>query len=186
MRLSALLAALPRDQGPLRVENRDDDPVIFLEHKRTYRLVRGEVPEEEYTVPLGVAEVKLRGEDLTVITYGLMVHHCLEAARDLAAEGVSVELVDLRTLRPLDTETVLYSVKKTGKALVVHEDTKAGGIGGEVAAIISEEAFDYLDGPVRRLAGPEVPAMPFSPPLEARFMLDTEKIAEAIRQLARY
>jgi len=185
--LKVVTPATPYDaKGLLKSAIRDDDPVIFLEHKRTYRLVRGEVPDAEYTIPIGKADVKLEGEDISVVTYGLMLHHCIEAAKMLAHEDISVEVVDLRTLPPLDSETVLQSVRKTGKALVVHEDTKAGGIGGEVAAIISEEAFDHLDGPVRRLAGPEVPAMPFSPPLEARFMLDTEKIAEAIRQLARY
>ena len=185
--LKVVTPATPYDaKGLLKSAIRDDDPVIFLEHKRTYRLVRGEVPDAEYTIPIGKADVKLEGEDISVITYGLMLHHCIEAAKILAQEDISVEVVDLRTLRPLDSETVLQSVRKTGKALVVHEDTKAGGIGGEVAAIISEEAFEHLDGPVRRLAGPEVPAMPFSPPLEAKFMLDTEKITEAIRQLARY
>jgi 2-oxoisovalerate dehydrogenase E1 component beta subunit len=159
---------------------------VFLEHKRTYRLVRGDVPDEEYVLPIGKADVKLEGTDLSVITYGLMLHHCIEAARELEGEGISVEVVDLRTLRPLDKDTVLDSVRKTGKALIVHEDNKFGGIGGEVAAIISEEAFDYLDGPVTRLAGPEVPAMPYSPPLEALYMLDTGKIAEAMRKLARY
>lgn len=185
--LTVVTPATPYDaKGLLKSAIRSDDPVIFLEHKRTYRLVRGEVPDEEYTLPIGVADVKLEGSDLSVITYGLMVHHCLEAARALADEGISVEVVDLRTLRPLDTHAVLQSVAKTGKALVVHEDTKAGGIGGEVAAIISEEAFDQLDGPVRRLAGPEVPAMPFAPPLEAMFMLDSDKIANAMRDLAGY
>ena len=185
--LKVVTPATPYDaKGLLKSAIRDDDPVIFLEHKRTYRLVRGEVPDAEYTIPIGKADVKLEGEDISVITYGLMLHHCIEAAKMLAQEDISVEVVDLRTLRPLDSETVLQSVRKTGKALVVHEDTKAGGIGGEVAAIISEEAFDFLDAPIRRLAGPEVPAMPFSPPLEAEFMLDTEKIADAIRQLARY
>ena len=185
--LKVVTPATPYDaKGLLKSAIRDDDPVVFLEHKRTYRLVRGEVPEAEYTLPLGRADVKREGEDVSVITYGLMLHHCLEAARDLEAEGVSVEVVDLRTLRPLDEETVLESVRKTGKALIVHEDTKALGVGAEVSAIISERAFDYLDGPVRRLAGPEVPAMPFSPPLEDLFMLDTAAIADATRELAGY
>ena len=185
--LKVVTPATPYDaKGLLKSAIRDDDPVIFLEHKRTYRLVKGEVPDAEYTLPLGKADVKLEGEDISVITYGLMLHHCLEAARDLAQEDVSVEVVDLRTIRPLDKETVLESVRKTGKALIVHEDTMAGGIGGEIAAIISEEAFEHLDGPVTRLAGPEVPAMPFSPPLEAMFMLDSAKIADAVRQLAGY
>ena len=185
--IKVVAPATPYDaKGLLKSAVRDDDPVVFLEHKRTYRLVRGEVPDEEYTVPIGEADVKIEGEHLSVITYGLMLHHCAEAARSLAAEGISVEVVDLRTLFPMDTATVLDSVRKTGKALVVHEDSKTGGVGGEVAAVIAEEAFDYLDGPIVRLAGPDVPAMPFSPPLEAEFMLNTEKISAAIRQLASY
>ena len=185
--LKVVTPATPYDaKGLLKSAVRSDDPVIFLEHKRTYRLVRGEVPEDDYTVPIGQADVKMEGEDLSVITYGLMVHHCIEAARGLAQEGISAEVVDLRTVRPIDRETVLSSVQKTGKALIVHEDTKAGGIGAEVAGIIAEDAFEYLDGPVSRLAGPEVPAMPFAPPMEAAFMLSTEKIAAAMRKLAAY
>ncbi|MBM3949198.1 MAG: alpha-ketoacid dehydrogenase subunit beta [SAR202 cluster bacterium] len=185
--LKVVVPATPYDaKGLLKSAIRDDDPVVFLEHKRTYRLVRGEVPDEEYTLPIGVADVKLEGSDISVITYGLMLHHCIEAARELAKEGISVEVVDLRTLRPLDEATVLVSVRKTGKALVVHEDTRAVGIGAEVAATIAEKAFDRLDGPVTRLAGPDVPAMPFSPPLEEMFMLDSKNIADAVRTLARY
>ena len=185
--LKVVTPATPYDaKGLLKSAVRSDDPVIFLEHKRTYRLVRGEVPEDDYTVPIGQADVKLEGQDLSVITYGLMVHHCIEAARELAQEGISAEIVDLRTVRPIDRETVLASVQKTGKALIVHEDTKAGGIGAEVAGIIAEDAFEYLDGPVTRLAGPEIPAMPFAPPMEAAFMLSTEKIAAAMRKLAAY
>ena len=185
--LKVVTPATPYDaKGLLKSAIRDDDPVVFLEHKRTYRLVRGEVPDAEYTLPIGKADVKLEGEDLTVITYGLVLHHCIEAARDLAAEDIHADVIDLRSLRPLDSATILESVRKTGKALVVHEDTRLGGIGGEVAAIIAEEAFDYLDAPIVRLTGPEVPAMPFSPPLEAKFMLDTGQIADAIRNLARY
>jgi 2-oxoisovalerate dehydrogenase E1 component beta subunit len=185
--LKVVAPATPYDaKGLLKSAIRDDDPVVFLEHKRTYRLVRGEVPDEEYTLPLGVADVKLAGTDISVITYGLMLHHCVEAARELAKEGINVEVVDLRTLRPLDEATVLVSVKKTGKALVVHEDTRTVGIGAEVAATIAEKAFDHLDGPVTRLTGPDVPPMPFSPPLEAMFLLDSKKIADAIRTLARY
>ena len=185
--LKVVTPATPYDaKGLLKSAIRSDDPVIFLEHKRTYRLVRGEVPDDDYTVPIGQADVKLGGEDLSVITYGLMVHHCIEAARELAKDGISAEVVDLRTVRPIDRETVLASVQKTGKALIVHEDTKAGGVGAEVAGIIAEDAFEYLDGPVTRLAGPEVPAMPFAPPMEAAFMLSTEKISAAIRKLAAY
>ena len=185
--LKVIAPATPYDaKGLLKSAIRDNDPVIFLEHKRTYRLVRGEVPDEEYTLPIGKADIKRAGDDISVITYGLMVHHCLEAAQELADEGVGVEVIDLRTLRPLDTAAALQSVMKTGKALVVHEDNKVGGIGGEVAATIAEDAFEYLDAPVRRLAGPEVPAMPYSPPLEALYMLDSAKIAAAIRSLAAY
>ena len=185
--LKVITPATPYDaKGLLKSAIRDDDPVIFLEHKRSYRLVRGEVPEDQYTLPIGRADVKLEGEDLTVVTYGLMVHHCLEAARDVAADGIAVEVVDLRTVRPLDKETVLESVRKTGKALIVHEDTKVGGIGGEIAAIISEEAFEHLDGPITRVAGPDVPAMPFSPPLETVYMVDAARIADAMRRLAEY
>lgn len=185
--LKVVTPATPYDaKGLLKSAIRDDDPVVFLEHKRTYRLVRGEVPDTEYTLPIGKADVKLEGEDISVITYGLMVHYCLEAARDVAQEGIGVEVVDLRTVCPLDKETVLRSVRKTGKALIVHEDTRSGGIGGEVSAIISEEAFEFLDAPVTRLTGPDVPAMPFSPPLEAMFMVDSTKIGGAIRQLASY
>lgn len=185
--LKVVAPATPFDaKGLLKSAIRDDDPVIFLEHKRTYRLVQGEVPDEEYTLPIGKADVKRQGSDITVVTYGLMVHHCLEAAQELQDEGISCEVVDVRTLRPLDMETILVSVAKTGKALVVHEDNKVGGVGGEIAATISEEGFECLDGPVTRLAGPEVPAMPFSPPLEDMYMLSTAKIAEAIRKLAAY
>ncbi len=185
--LKVVTPATPYDaKGLLKSAVRDDDPVVFLEHKRTYRLVRGEVPEAEYTLPIGRADVKRSGSDVSVVTYGLMVHHCLEAAEELAREGVDVEVVDLRTVRPLDHETILESVKKTGKIVVVHEDTKAGGVGAEVAAVVSEEAFEYLDGPVVRLAGPEVPPMPYSPPLEEMFMLDAAKIVGAVRRLARY
>jgi 2-oxoisovalerate dehydrogenase E1 component beta subunit len=185
--LKVVTPATPYDaKGLLKSAVRDEDPVIFLEHKRTYRLVRGEVPDTDYTVPIGVADVKLQGGDISVITYGLMLHYCIEAARALAQEGISVEVVDLRTLRPLDVDTILQSVSKTGKALVVHEDTKALGVGAEVSAIIAEQAFERLDGPVMRMAGPEVPAMPFSPPLEAVFMPNADKIANAMRQLAHY
>ena len=185
--LKVVAPATPYDaKGLLKSAVRDDDPVIFLEHKRTYRLVQGEVPEAEYTLPIGRADVKLDGSDVTIITYGLMLHYCLEAAQTLADEGTSVELVDLRTLRPLDSEAIVASAAKTGKVVIVHEDTKALGVGGEVAAIIAEEAFDQLDGPIVRVAGPEVPAMPFSPPLEDWFMPDAERIANAVRQLAAY
>ena len=185
--LKVITPSTPYDaKGLLKSAIRDDDPVVFLEHKRTYRLVRGEVPDEEYTIPIGKADIKRQGDDISVITYGLMVHHCLEAANTLKDDGISVEVLDLRTVRPIDEESVVNTAKKTGKVLIVHEDNKALGVGAEIAAIISESAFEYLDGPVTRLAGPEVPAMTFSPPLEEMYMLNTEKILQAIRQLSRY
>ena len=137
-------------------------------------------------MPIGKARVAREGNDLTVIAYGLMLHYSLEAAEVLAKEGVEVEVIDLRTLVPLDKETLLGSVQKTGKALIVHEDTRTGGFGGELAAVIAEEAFEFLDGPVRRLTGPDVPAMPFNKKLEAAFMPNPERIAKAMRDLAAY
>ena len=174
--LKVVTPSTPYDaKGLLKASIRDDDPVIFLEHKRTYRLVKGEVPEEEYTIPIGKADIKKPGEDLSIITYGLMVHHCLEAAHLAASKNISVEILDLRTVRPLDVESIISTAEKTGKVLIVYEDNQALGIGSEVAALIAEQAFEYLDAPVVSLGGPEVPAMPFSPPLENMFMIDTEK-----------
>ena len=184
--LKVVAPSTPYDAaGLLKAAIRDDDPVLFFEHKKTYRLIKGEVPEQDYVLPIGKANVVRQGKDLSIFTYGLAVHQCLEAAEAVAQE-VSVEVVDLRTLAPLDKEAILESVSKTGKALIVHEDNLTGGIGGEVAAIIAEEAFDYLDGPVMRLAMPDVPAVPYSPPLEEYCLLNPEKIAAAIRKLAAY
>jgi len=185
--LKVVTPATPYDtKGLLKSAIRDDDPVVFLEHKRTYRLVRGEVPDGDYTIPIGKADVKMEGDDISVITYGLTLHLCLEAARNLEDEGLSTEILDLRTLQPLDEDAILATARKTGKVLIVHEDTMAGGIGGEVSAIIAEQAFDHLDAPIMRLGGPQVPAMPFSPPLEAMYMPNVDKIAEAMRKLAEY
>ena len=185
--LKVVTPSTPYDaKGLLKTSIRDDDPVIFLEHKRTYRLVKGEVPEEEYTIPIGKADIKKSGDDLSIITYGLMVHHCLEAAQLAASKNISVEVLDLRTVRPLDVESIIGTVEKTGKVLIVYEDNQTLGIGSEVSALISEHAFEYLDAPVVRLGGPEVPAMPFSPPLENKFMIDTEKILAAKNKLAAY
>ena len=185
--LKVVAPATPYDaKGLLKSAIRDNNPVVFLEHKKTYRLVRGEVPEEEYCLPIGVADVKRTGNDVTVISYGLVLHYCLEAAEALASENISVEVVDLRTLSPMDRDTVLNSVKKTGKALIVHEDNITGGVGAEVAALIADQAFEHLDGPVMRLCGPDVPAMPFATSLEEVFMPSTDKVAQALRQLAAY
>jgi 2-oxoisovalerate dehydrogenase E1 component beta subunit len=165
---------------------RDPNPVMFFEPKKGYRLIRGEVPEGEFTVPIGPANVTRQGSDLTVFAYGMMHYYALQAAEKVAAEGIDAEVVDLRTLYPVDKATVLESVKKTGKALVVHEDNLTGGYGAEIAAILAEEAFTDLDAPVRRLAGPDVPAVPFSHPLQDWFMVNPEKIAQAMRDLAKY
>ena len=185
--LKVVTPATPYDaKGLLKASIRDDNPVVFLEHKKTYRLVRGEVPEEEYVLPIGKAEVKRSGGDVTLVTYGLMLHYCLEAANILAGEGTSVEVVDLRSLKPLDTETIVGSVKRTGKMLIVHEDNMTGGVGAEVAAVAAQEAFDYLDGPVTRLCGPDIPTMPYAPTLEDAYMPNTDGIARALRDLAAY
>ena len=162
--LKVVVPSTPYDaRGLLRSSIRDGDPVLFFEHKKMYRSVRGDVPDTDYTVPLGVAKVTHPGSQVTVVAYGLMAHYALEAADLVAEDGISVEVVDLRTLRPLDRDTLLDSVRKTGKCLVVYEDNKFGGYGAEVAAIVAEEAFDYLDGPVTRIAGPEVPGRPVQP-----------------------
>ncbi|PKB67743.1 MAG: alpha-ketoacid dehydrogenase subunit beta [SAR202 cluster bacterium Io17-Chloro-G4] len=185
--LKVVAPATPFDaKGLLKSAVRDNNPVVFLEHKKTYRLVRGEVPEGEYTIPIGIADVKRQGSDMTVVSYGLTLHYCLEAAEQLSLEGVNVEVVDLRTLTPLDTETVLESVKKTGKLLIVHEDNITGGVGAEIAALVAEQAFEYLDGPVSRLCGLDVPTMPFAVNLEEAYMPDTDKVVQALRKLAAY
>ena len=183
--LKVVAPATPYDaKGLLKAAIRDDSPVVFVEHKKSYRLVRGEVPDEEYVLPIGKADVKLSGNDVTVVSYGLVLHFCLEAAGIVAGEGISVEVVDLRTLSPLDEETILDSVKKTGKLLIVHEDNVTGGVGAEVAALVADKAFDHLDAPITRLCGPDVPTMPFAPPLEDFYIPNTEKIAAALRKLA--
>lgn len=185
--LKVVAPCTPYDaKGLLKASIDDPDPVLFLEHKKCYRLIKGVVPEHDYRVPIGEADVKRTGEHLTVIAYGLMLHYALDAATTLAREGIEAEVIDLRTLRPLDTETILASVRKTSKVLIVHEDNLTGGLGGEIAALIGEHAFEYLDGPIVRVAGPDVPAMPYSKPLEEAFMPNPERIASAMRQLAAY
>jgi 2-oxoisovalerate dehydrogenase E1 component beta subunit len=172
--------------GMLRYAFRVDDPVLFLEHKKAYRLIKGEVPENYYTIPFGKADVKRAGTDITVIAFGLMLHESLNAAEQVVAEGISVEVVDPRTLNPIDKETILASVRKTSKALIVYEDNLTLGWGAEIAAIIAGEAFEYLDAPVMRVAGPDVPAVPFSRTMQDFFMPNADKIAAAIRKLAKY
>ena len=185
--LKVVTPATPYDaKGLLKSAIRANDPVIVLEHKRTYRSVRGEVPDEDYVVPIGVADVKREGDAATIVTYGLTLHYSLQAAEKLAEEGAEVEVVDLRTLKPLDRETVLASVRKTNRALVVHEDNISLGVGAEVSALIAEYAFESLDAPVMRVAGPDIPAMPFAPTLEAAYMPTAEKIEAALRRLLEY
>jgi 2-oxoisovalerate dehydrogenase E1 component beta subunit len=185
--LKIIAPATPYDaKGLLKSAIRDNSPVVFLEHKKTYRLVRGEVPDGEYAIPIGKADIKRVGQNATVVTYGLMLHYCLEAASLLVPEGINVEVVDLRTLKPLDKETILSSVKKTSRLLIVHEANITGGVGAEVAALVASEAFEYLDAPIQRLCGPDVPTMPFAQSLEDAYMPNTESIAAALRKLAAY
>ncbi|HET6770034.1 MAG TPA: alpha-ketoacid dehydrogenase subunit beta [Actinomycetota bacterium] len=186
--LKVVVPATPYDvKGMLRTAIRDPDPVLFLEHKKTYRLIKGEVPDEPFEVPIGKADVKREGDDLTCIAYGFMLHLCLEAASKLADEdGLSVEVVDVRTIAPLDKETILDSVRKTGKAMVVYEDNRTYGAGAEIVATIAEEIMFDLDGPLVRVGGPDIPAMPFSGPLEHFFMPNVEGIHTAMKELAEF
>ncbi|MGN7468847.1 alpha-ketoacid dehydrogenase subunit beta [Brevibacillus sp. SAFN-007a] len=185
--LKVVAPSTPYDaKGLLKAAIRDEDPVLFFEHKRCYRLIKGEVPEHDYVLPIGKADVKREGTDITVISYGLALHFCLQAAEKLAQEGISAHVLDLRTLYPLDKEAIVEAASKTGKVLIVHEDNKEGGVGGEVAAIVAEHCLFDLDAPIKRLCGPDVPAMPYSPPMEKFFMLNPEKVLEAMRELAHF
>jgi 2-oxoisovalerate dehydrogenase E1 component beta subunit len=185
--LKVVVPSNPRDaKGLLKSAIRDNNPVLFLEAKKGYRLIKGDIPDGDYSVPIGTANVTRQGTDITVYAYGIMHFYCQQAAEEVARDGISVELVDLRTLNPLDKETVLNSFKKTGKALIVYEDNKFLGYGAEIAAILSDEAFEYMDAPIMRLAGPDVPAAPYSHPLQDWFMPNPQKIVEAMRKLAAY
>jgi len=186
--LRVLAPAFPADAaGLLRAAIRGDDPVLFLEHKKMYRAIKGPVPTGDFEAPIGKARVVQEGTDVTIIAYGMMVHEALKAVSVVAEEtGVSVELIDLRSLKPLDEDCLVQSAKKTGKVLVVTEANEACSVASEVAAMVGEEAFAYLDAPVMRLAAPDVPAMPFSPPLEHAFLVDAEKIGAALRRLISY
>jgi 2-oxoisovalerate dehydrogenase E1 component beta subunit len=185
--LKVVIPSTPYDaRGLLRTSIRDNDPVLFFEHKKMYRSVRGDVPDGDYTIPIGKANVTREGTDVTLIAYGLMAQYALEAAEILASDGVNAEVVDVRTLRPLDGETLLNSVRKTGKAVVIYEDNRFGGYGAEIAAILAEEAFESLDGPIVRVTGPDVPGVPYNHVLEDWFMPNPERIAEAARRLAAY
>jgi 2-oxoisovalerate dehydrogenase E1 component beta subunit len=175
-------------KGLLKAAIRDNNPVLYLEHKLLYRLpeLREELPGEDYIVPLGKAIVRRAGQDMTILTYGAMVHQCLSAARVLEQEDdLEVEILDLRSLSPLDREAITESVKRTNKVLIVHEDTLTGGIGAELSAILAQELFEYLDGPITRVAAPDAP-YPYAPPLENAYLPNAEKILAAARQLAAY
>jgi 2-oxoisovalerate dehydrogenase E1 component beta subunit len=184
--LKLVAPSTPYDaKGLLKAAIRDPNPVLYFEHKFLYRRIKGVVPPEDFIVPIGKADIKRPGDDVSVVTYGAMVHLALEAAGILAKEGIELEVVDLRTLIPLDKETVYESVRKTSKAIVLHEDNKTGGIGAEVAALLAEECFDSLDGPILRIAPPDTP-VPFSTPLEEFFLPKTSDIVAAARKLAAY
>jgi 2-oxoisovalerate dehydrogenase E1 component beta subunit len=184
--LKVVAPATPYDaKGLLKAAIRDDNPVIYFENKYLYRHEKGEVPQGEYVVPIGVADVKRQGEDVTLIAYGAMVQESLAAAEELALEGIDVEVVDLRSLKPLDRETVLASARKTGKIAIAHEAYRTCGMGGELAALISEDAFEWLDAPLVRITAPDTP-VPYSPPLEDAFRPNAGKITEALRDLAAY
>src|SRR5690606_28039251 len=171
-------------KGLLKAAIRDEDPVLFFENKKSYRLISGEVPDEDYIVPIGKANVLREGDDITVISYSLPLRFVEQAAEELAEDGIQAHILDLRTLQPLDVEGILEAVKRTGKVLIIHEDNKTGGVGAEVAALIAEHLLFELDAPIMRLCGPDVPAMPINPPAEKFFLLNKEKVKEAMRKLA--
>ena len=183
--IKVVAPSTPADaKGLFKSAVRDPDPVLFLEHKRLYRIVKGEIPEGEFTTPIGPSVVRRQGADLSIFAYGWMLHESLQAAEMVAADGVDAEVVDVRTLVPLDKDTILRSVGKTNRALIVYEDNRFCGFGAEIAALIAEEAFYDLDAPVIRLGGPDVPGIPFAKPLEEWFFIGRHKIADAIRALA--
>jgi 2-oxoisovalerate dehydrogenase E1 component beta subunit len=185
--LRVVVPSTPYDaKGMIISALRDPDPVLYFEHKRCYRAIKGEVPDGEYTVPLDSARTMREGSDIAVFSYGMMVHTSLEAADRLAADGFSCEVTDLRSLRPIDRAAIVASARKCGKVLVVQEANLAVSVAAEVAAIIAEECFDYLDAPVMRLGGPEIPAMPYSPPLEEFYLVTPNKVEAKLRELAAY
>jgi 2-oxoisovalerate dehydrogenase E1 component beta subunit len=185
--LKIVMPSTPYDvKGLLKAAVRDEDPVLFFEHKRAYRLIKGEVPEDDYVLPIGKADVKREGEDITVITYGLCVHFALQAAEKLAKDDISAHILDLRTVYPLDKEAIIEAASKTGKVLLLTEDNKEGSIISEVSAIIAENCLFDLDAPIKRLAGPDVPAMPYAPTMEKYFMVNPDKVEKAMRELAEF
>jgi 2-oxoisovalerate dehydrogenase E1 component beta subunit len=172
-------------KGLMKAAIRDEDPVLYFEHKYLYRRIKEELPEEDYIVEIGKAALRREGNDVSIITFGAMVYRALDAAEELAKEGIDVEVLDLRSILPLDTEAILETVKKTSKVIVLHEATLTGGVGGEVVARISEHAFEYLDGPIMRIAPPDTP-VPYSPPLEEAFLPQVADIVSKVRELAAY
>ena len=185
--IKVVAPSFPADyRSLLKAAIADPNPVLFLEHKRTYRLIRQELEGAPAEDCIGRSRITRSGDDLTMFAYGLMLHEALAAAEELAGEGIECTVVDLLTLNPLDQETILEAARATGKVLIVHEDTLTGGLGGEIAAIIAEHAFEDLDAPIRRLAGPDIPPMPFHEAMESFFMPDRAKIAAAARDLAAY
>jgi 2-oxoisovalerate dehydrogenase E1 component beta subunit len=172
-------------KGLLKAAIRDPDPVIFFEHKYLYRRIKEELPDGDILVPIGKAALRRAGTDVSIITYGAMVYVALDAAKELEKEGIDVEVLDLRSLLPFDKEAVLETVKKTNKVILLHEDTRTGGFAGELAALISEEAFDYLDGPIRRITAPDTP-VPFSPPMEEFFLPKISDVLRVARELHAY
>src|SRR6186997_3509567 len=184
--LKCVCPATPEDaKGLLISAIEDPNPVLYFEHKHLYRRIKGEVPEERYTVPIGKARTHLEGDDISVITWGAMVYTAEEAAQQLESDGVSVEIIDLRTVMPWDKPAVLESARKTSKVLVLHEDTRTGGFGAEIAATVAEEAFEHLDGPVKRIAAPDSP-VPFSPTLEKAYIPQVEDVVKGLKELAAY
>jgi len=180
--IRVIIPSTPYDaKGLLKAALRDNNPSIYMEHKKLYP-VKGPVPEKEYIIPLGKADVKRKGTDVTIVTWSRMVHDALTAASKLAEHGISAEIVDPRTLVPLDKKTIIDSVKKTGHVVIAHEANKTGGAGGEISAILTEEAFEYLKAPVVRIATPDVP-MPFSPPLEEYVVPNEAKIVRAVKNV---
>jgi 2-oxoisovalerate dehydrogenase E1 component beta subunit len=185
--LIVVMPATPYDaKGLLKSAIRGEDPVIYFEHKRLYRWIKEELPEEDFTVPIGKAALRREGKDITIVSYGLMYHRALEAVESLEKENISAELIDMRTLLPWDRETIFESVKKTSRVVLVQESSKTAGVMAEVGAAIAEEMFDHLDAPVSRVCGLDVPAMPFAPPMEHFFLPNAEKISRVVKKVMEY
>jgi 2-oxoisovalerate dehydrogenase E1 component beta subunit len=186
--LKIVIPSTPYDaKGLLKSAVRDPNPVMFFEPKKGYRAIKGDIPDDDYLVPIGPVNIRKPGDDVTVYAYGMMAHYAMQAAEMVEQQdGISTEIVDVRTLLPVDREGILEPFKKTGKALIVHEDNLTMGYGAEIAAILSGDGFEYMDAPIHRLAGPDVPGVPYSHPVQETFMPSPQSIADAIRDLAEY